>query len=440
MNLRVSVVIISLVFSGVVKSENLLDIYKLAFENDATFQAAKYQYAAQKEALPQARAGLLPDFAFEAEYIDTQQDIVSSDNTVLGEGQSDFSTTNLTLSLTQPVFRYSSWIGYQQSKVVVNQAETELLVVQQQLIIDAADRYFAVLFAKDSLEFARAEKASVGKHLEFAKSRTKTGLARMTDLYDAEARYSLSEAREIEAENILDDSYQALQELTGKYITQLNSVKENMPLVDPDPADADEWINKALQQNLTLEAGNQSVEIAKQEVKRQNGGHIPTLDLVATGNRRDSDGSLFGGGSEVETLDLLLRFNLPIYQGGGVQSRKRAAINDHQKVIQELEAARRQVRRDTKAAYLGVLSGIKQVEAFKKSITAQEQTLEVKRAGVRAGVNTMIEVLDAERDLYFKQRDYSRTRYDYLLSTLKLKQAIGTLSVTDLNEINRFIN
>ena len=186
------------------------------------------------------------------------------------------------------MFSYSSWIGYQQSKVVVNQAETELLVVQQQLIVDVADAYFAVLFAKDNLKFARAEKAAIGQHLEYAKSRTKTGLARMTDLYDAEARYSLSEAREIEAENNLDDSYQALQELTGKYITQLKSVKENMPMVEPDPADADEWINKALQQNLTLEAGNQSVEIAKQEVKRQNGGHIPTLDLVATGNRRDS--------------------------------------------------------------------------------------------------------------------------------------------------------
>ena len=123
-----------------------------------------------------------------------------------------------------------------------------------------------------------------------------------------------------------------------------------------------------------------------------------------------------------------------------MQSRKRAAINDHQKVIQELEAVRRQVRRDTKAAYLGVLSGMKLVEALDKSIVAQEKTLEVKNAGLRAGVNTMIEVLDAERDLYFKQRDYSRTRYDYLISTLKLKQSIGTLSVTDLEEINRFIN
>ena len=108
--------------------------------------------------------------------------------------------------------------------------------------------------------------------------------------------------------------------------------------------------------------------------------------------------------------------------------------------MSELEAERRLVVRDTRAAYLGVLSGIKLVEALEKSIIAQEKTLEVKRAGVRAGVNTMIEVLDAERDLDFKRRDYARSRYDYLLSTLKLKQAIGTLSITDLEEINRFIN
>ena len=295
MKLRASVVIMSVVFSGVVRSENLLDVYQLAFANDATFQAAKYQYSADREALPQARAGLLPDFAFEAERIETRQDIISSDNTVLGSGKSNYPTTNLTLSLTQPVFRYSSWIGYQQAKVVVRQAETELLGVQQQLIIDVADKYFTVLFAKDNLEFAQAEKTAVGKQLEASRSRTKTGIARVTDLYDSEARYSLSVAREIEAENELDDSYQALQELTGKYITQLKALRADMSLVEPDPADPQEWINKALSQNLALESRNLSVEIAKQEIKRRNGGHIPTLDFVATGNRRDTDGSLLCG-------------------------------------------------------------------------------------------------------------------------------------------------
>jgi len=439
MNWQTSVAIVSILLSGAVNAANLLDVYKLAYDNDARFQAVQFQYKIANEVLPQAKAGLLPDVAFAAERIHTEQEIVSSDNTVLGSGETDFPTTDLTLSLTQPVFRYDSWIGYQQAKSAVKQADIELSAAFQQLIFDVAGAYFAVLTAKDNLEFARVEKAAVGKQLENAISRAKTGVARITDVYDAEARFSISESREVEAENALDDSYQALQEFTGQYITQLAAVQESMPLVSPEPADPGQWTEKALTQNLALEARTISLDIATQEIKRQRAGHMPTLDLVATRNRRDTEGSLFGGGSEVDTTDYLLRFNLPIYQGGSVNSKMRVAYNEREKSMSELEAERRLVVRETHAAYLGVLSGIKKVEALKKSIIAQEKTLEVKTAGVRAGVNTLLELLDAQRDLYFAQRDYSKARYDYLLSNLKLKQATGSLSITDLEQINRLV-
>ena len=139
MNLRTGVIIISILFSGAVNSANLLDVFQLAYDNDARYQAARYQYHIANEVLPQAKAGLLPDVAFEAERIHTYQDIVSSDNTVLGSGDTDFPTTNLTLSLTQPVFRYSSWIGYKQAKTAVKQAEIELYVAQQQLMYDVTE-------------------------------------------------------------------------------------------------------------------------------------------------------------------------------------------------------------------------------------------------------------------------------------------------------------
>jgi len=420
-------------------AEDLLDVYRLALENDSTYQAARFQYSAATEAMPQARAGLLPDVAFEAEHIETDQDIRSSDNVYYASGNTHFPTDNLTLSITQPVFRYGSWIAYQQSKLTVKQAETELSVAQQQLIVDVADAYFAVLAAKDNLEYARVEKTAVGKQLEFAKSRTRTGIARKTDLYDAEARFALSESREIEAQNALDDSYQALREHTSRFITDLTAVRENMPLVAPDPDDPQPWINKALEQNLALEARQLSLEVARQEIKRQRAGHYPTLDLVATRNRRDTDGSLLGGGSEIETTDILLRFNLPIYQGGSVQSKIHQAVNVREKSRREMEGQRRQVRRETRAAYLGVLSGIKKVEALKQSIVSQQSALEVKTAGLKAGVNTLLEVLDAQRDLFFAHSDYSKALYDYLLSTLKLKQATGSLSVADLEEVNRLI-
>jgi outer membrane protein len=302
-----------------------------------------------------------------------------------------------------------------------------------------AQAYFDALTAQDNLDYARVEKTAVGKQLEFARSRAETGIARKTDLYDAEARYALSESREIEAQNALDDSFEALREHTNQAINHLTPVRDDMPLAAPDPAQPQQWIETALKQNLTLEVRQQSLEVAVKEVSRQKAGHYPTLDLVATRNRRDTNGSLLGGGSDIETTDILLRFNLPIYSGGGVQSKMHEAVDMREKSRQELEAQRRKVKRETRAAYLGVLSGIKKVEALKQSIVSQQSALEVKSAGLRAGVNTLLEVLDAQRDLYFAQSDYSKARYDYLLSTLKLKQATGSLNLADLEEVNRLI-
>ena len=261
----------------------------------------------------------------------------------------------------------------------------------------------------------------------------------MTDLYDAEARFAASESREIEAQNALDDAYQALREHTNRTVAQLTAVRDQIPLVGPDPADPEQWIKTALSQNPTLLGKQQSLEVATQEVKRQKAGHMPTLDLVASRNRRNTDGSLLGGGSDVQTTDFLVRFKLPIYEGGSVNSRMRQAANAREQSLQEMEAARREVERGTRAAYLGVLSGIKKVQALKQAIISQEKTVEVKTAGLKAGMNTMLEVLDAQRDLYYARADYSKARYDYLLSTLKLKQSTGSLSVADLEEINRLM-
>lgn len=423
-----------------VLAENLLDIYQMALDNDATYQAAEFQYNAAAEAMPQAKSGLLPVLALEAERIETRQKIVSSDNIYYGKGSTHFPTDNLTLSLTQPLFRYGAWVGYEQSKLAVKQAKTELLVAQQQLILDVAEAYFAVLTAKDNFGYARVEKAAVGKQLELTKSRTKTGIARRTDLYDAEARFALSESREIETQNALYDSYQGLQEHTNHTITEFTAASEDVPLVAPNPTDPELWVETALAQNLALEARKLSLDVAKQEVNRQKSGHMPTLDLVATHNQRDTDGSLLGGGSNIKSTDVLLRFNLPLYQGGSVESKRRQAYNMREKSVREMEAERRQVVRQTRAAYLGVLSGMKKVGALKQSIVSQKNALEVKTAGLRAGVNTLLEVLDAQRDLYFAQSDHSKARYDYLLSTLKLKQSTGSLSLADLQEINRLIN
>jgi len=83
-------------------------------------------------------------------------------------------------------------------------------------------------------------------------------------------------------------------------------------------------------------------------------------------------------------------------------------------------------------AYLGVISGISKAKALKEAVLAQELTLAAKRRGFETGLNSNLDVLDAERDLHLARRDLAKSRYDYLLSSLRLKQAAGSLTPADL--------
>jgi outer membrane protein len=196
------------------------------------------------------------------------------------------------------------------------------------------------------------------------------------------------------------------------------------------------WVETALQQNLLLEARRHAVEVAQQEVARQRAGHAPVLDLVATHNRKDTGGSLFGGGSNVETLDVMLRLNIPLYSGGMVSALTGEASKRYQGALEDLERDARQVERQTRAAFQGITGGAVRVQALAKGVISAESARELKLAGYKSGIETILQVLDAERDLYAAKRDSAKARYEYLLNRLRLKLSVGTLSEADLTAVS----
>jgi len=421
------------------QAEDLMDFYKLAKKQDPKLQASQFEHQASGETLKQAYSNFLPTVTAEGEYIKTKQEIISSDNTVFGSGSTDFPTTAYTLSLNQPVLHYSSIVRLRQAKADIKRSDVEFEKVEQDLILRVAELYLGALSAQDKLAFAQAEQDAVELHFELARGRQSMGLAPITDLLDAKARLATVTANTIEAENVLDDSLQALREVCGELIVKLANLKEKLPLVSPDPEDVDLWIEAALKQNLELEVQRYAVEVAKQEVKRQKSGHYPTLDMVARHNREETEGTLFGGGSDVETQEVILRLSMPIYQGGFVRSRTREAFKLYQAALQDLEQQIRAVKRQTRAAYFGVKSAIQRVEALQQSVASQKLALEAKQDGFRSGLYTSLAVLDAERDFYLAKQEYARARYDYIFNSLRLKQAVGTLAEEDIVMVNKWL-
>jgi outer membrane protein len=434
-------VVLGIAASGVtatVAAENLLDIYSLARDNDPTYRAGVHQHSASSEIYFQSRASLLPTVDILLMHSETTQDIVSSDNQVFQKGSDDFPTDRYELNLTQSIYSYSNWKGFGKAKEEIKRVDAELDAVEQDLLLRVAERYFAALAVKEDYISIESEKLSVEHHLKVVKAKRKSGQARQTDVLDAQARYMQTLSRELEIRSRFKDSLEMLREMTGEAPGALKLLG-GLPLKAPEPADPQAWFVKAKELNPEIKVRKFATSAAEQEVKVRKGGHYPTLDLELSYSSETKEGTVFGGGSEIDETVIALNINVPVYSGGSVSSRVREAVQLHNRAKDDLELEYRAVKRQTFSTYDGVLTDISKVEALKKSVEAYEAAVNAKNIGYESGLTNSLTVLDAERDLFFARSEYARARYGYILNRLRLQRAVGVLTLDAIKEVNDYL-
>lgn len=415
---------------------NLFDIYRDAQLNDARFGAAKAQYQAQQERLPQARAGLLPNINFDANYNYNDIDIEYT-SAAFNSGRRNYDAYEYGLNLIQPIYRRQNMLAVDQAVVVVAQAGTELDLARQDLILRTAQAYFDVLLARFNLRAERSQQSALAEQLEQAKRNFVVGTATITDQREAQARYDLTSARVIGAQNDLLVAQQALEVLTGAPVREeLAGLQSDVAFTPPSPKSIEAWVEQSYQTNLDVLRAQQSLDIAQTEVRRQRAGHQPTLDLFGSVTEAHQGGSAFGVGSDSTAGVVGVEFSLPIYQGGAISSRTREAIGAQDRAAQELENTRREVAQGTREAYLGVTLGIAQVSAFEQAVASTELQLESTKLGQEVGVRTAVDVLNAQSQLTIARRDFAQSVYNTILSQLALQAAVGRLVEADLLNIN----
>jgi len=431
-----AIFLLSFSFSTVF-AEDLLTVYQLAIQNDPTFRAAEAEYRAQLESKTQSVATLLPTISASAHYSEQNNETVGGSS----PGTQDYKTNGYNLSLTQPIYRQANFVALSQADATVAQAEANYQNSQQDLILRVTTQYFAVLAAKDDLAFAKAERKAIKEQLIQTQQRFNVGLIAITDVHEAQARYDQAVASAIIAENTLSISREILKEITSKYHESLSPLSIELPLIRPEPADIDQWIETAKAQNALLMANIKNVDIARDEVSRQRAGHYPTLDLTASKTYTDyGTGVAIGtGASETDNNSISLQLNVPLYQGGIVNSRTRAAAYRLEQARENLEQQKRATERQTRNSYLSVIAGISTVKALRQALASSTVALEATQAGFEVGTRTAVDVLNSQRELYRARRGYAQVRYAYVLETLKLKLAAGTLSVVDLEQLNPWL-
>jgi outer membrane protein len=434
MTKKLCYVLCASLFGVSAQASDLLDIYGLALQADAGYRAAAETRRATLEAKPQALAFLLPQLNFSADYTDVSQDITKS--SFATTGPRDFDDTALSVRLDQVIYRADFFTQLKQADSQVAQAEIDFQSARQDLIIRTATAYFDVLAAIDNLTFLRAEKKAIAQQLNQTKQRFNVGLTAITDVHESQARYDQAVAAEIAGENDVAVARESLRVLTGKMPGELATLNDDLPLVYPEPNNVEAWVNTAMAQSLPLLSAQKTVDIARDEVSRQRAGHYPTLDLAANYDYSDRGGVFAQESNETR---IGVRLNVPIYSGGATSSVTRQASFNFGAAQENLELVRRETERQARSAYLTVLANISGVKALKQVLVSSTTALEATEAGFEVGTRTAVEVLNSQQELYRAASIYARARYDYLLQTLLLKQAAGTLQDADLQQINRWL-
>lgn len=413
---------------------NLMETYQLALENDPILQAAQAHYRAQKEVLPQAVALLLPQIS--AQGLDSG---VNSGPPPFNK----YNTQSYNINLSQPLIHLELFSQVTQAQQIKQQALATLLAAEQDLMIRASERYFAILGANDTLFFTTSQREAFFKQLEQARHRFEVGLVPITDVLEAKAGYDNATAQQIAAENRLSDRYEELRELIGVIVGAVKGIAQNkkIPLLPPNPQNQETWVYEANLHNLEIQIDQAAANAAKANIKTQVAGHLPTLDLsLQAGAIKPPPFSVLDDAKKLFPNQVItLTANLPLFQGGAVLSRTRQAQAQYCEALKNLDYRRRIVDSEVRQRYRGILTDISEVQALAESVVSNKSAVESIKAGYSAGTRTLVDILNAETKLLLAQRDYAQARYSYLLEGLRLKRSTGILKCEDLQSVNHFL-
>ena len=422
--------------SSPLRTENLADVYELALKNDPLLKAAEATYRAGKENRTQGIAGLLPTLSVGGS---TNWNEYRVEEQLIDQ----YNSNSYLASLNQPIFRLDKWFQFERGTALSEAASAEFAYQQQETMIRVASAYFNVLNSIDSLNAARAEEKAIGRQKDLAKKRFDVGLAAITEVQETQAAFDLTVVSRIAREAQLDSARESLTSIVGRDIKLLSPLSDNFEISLPDPLDRESWVSLGLKNNYQLKAAKLQRDAAQASARSTASNHLPQIDLVGRVSKSTSKQGKFGGfiqnplfGVEQDTRQYSIQFNLPLYAGGAISSARRQAYANYDRSKEQAIYAERSTVRDVRSNHFGVQTQVANVTARKQALASAESALEATQIGYEVGTRNTVDLLDAQKRLFQAQRDYASSRYDYIISMLRLKASVGSLSPKDLMNIS----
>lgn len=426
----------ALLLATAANGADLLSVYDQALQNDPQIREADATRRAQRQTRPLAIANLLPDLSGQAGRTRRWGTQTINGQPLPGSGDGYSTTDGWSLSVNQTLFSWQEWMALRSASSEVAQAEANYAAQQQLLAQRVASQYFAVLNARDTLDAVEAARNAIQRQLEQAEQRFEVGLIAITDVQEARAERDNANAQAIGARRQLSSAEEQLRATIGERPVSLNEPTEDMPLVSPDPASEDQWVNVAMDQNLSLIASRLAADIARTAVTSSFGSFMPNVGLSL--GKSHNEGLESNNISEGKSVSLNFSMNL---NGGGYGNYSRTKQSQYQWIAakERLERTSRDTERQTRDAYQGVISEIARVQALRQALESARTALAATEAGMEVGTRTAVDVLNSRRLLIQAETNYSAAKYAYLNNLIQLRLAAGNLDRTVIEQINQWL-
>ena len=423
-------IISSAFFASHAMAADLNEIYQLSLTNDAELAAAKAKRSSGDYQVDIARAALLPQVTLGADKVfsDTETDA----------GDIDYDTLSFNATISQTLFNLNSWYNYQAASAGGSVSDLEYILSEQQLILRSAEAYFNVLRAKENLETAQAEEKAVKRQLEQTQQRFEVGLIAITEVHEAEASYDLSYANLIGQEAALDISYEALEQITGQRFENLAHLRSDVEFSTPKKA-VGEWVDAGLSKYAGIQLAQEGVNAAEYTRKAGWSNYAPQINAQFSYTDGEQYNQVLGDTSDITNTTLAISAKIPLFAGGSNYARAKQAAARTTEASANLDLQQRTVKNNIRSLYRKVQTDVLTVKARNRATVSSRSALEATETGYQVGTRNIVEVLNAQRNLFSAQRDYANARYDYIIDLLNLKFFAGSLAEADIQALNAWL-
>ncbi|MCG6658076.1 TolC family outer membrane protein [Halomonas campisalis] len=432
----------ALAMAGSAQATDLWTITRDALDNDADLAAARAGFQATEAARDVRRGSLLPQVSAGGNLSHSRfySNQASVPETGLPggavDGDDDVTSVGLSLDAEQALYDPARRAQLARAEREIERETLSLNVAEQALLFEVAQAYFEILRAHDILGARRSQETAISRQLDQARERFEVGLIAITDVHEAQASFDLARAQRIAAESAMQVSFEALERLTGQRYESIDALAEEIPIEPPTPDGRDDWVALALDNSPMLQMAEVGIEVARSELDISRAGQRPVLSAFASYNWSDSDRS---GASERSESQLGLRASLPLYTGGSTQAQIRQSGFTLEVSQYDFEAQRRDTIQQVRSLFTRVSNDVATVEARRQAIVSNQSALEATRSGYEVGTRNIVDVLNAERNLFNAVADHAEARYDYVLGLLQLQQQAGLLGPEAIRAVNDWL-